>query len=76
MEKTQEENNKIYIQNSKSNINDYIQKNNYRKAFMLLILVLERLNENEKIEFIDYYSKNLNELIMGISNLDDITFSA
>ncbi len=70
MEKTQEENNKIYIQNSKTNINDYIQKNNYKKAFMLLIHVLERLDENERSEIINYYSKNLNELIIGILNLD------
>jgi len=29
------------------------------KVFGLLILVLERLDENQKSEFIDYYSKNI-----------------
>ena len=56
----------IYISYSRKNINSYISKNEYKKAFGLLILVLERLNENEKNEFIDYYSKNM--LIMGVFN--------
>ena len=43
MEKTQEENNKIYISNSRINIDNYIINNEYKKAFLLLILVLERL---------------------------------
>jgi len=48
-----------YISGSKQNINTYIYQGNYKKAFWLLILVLERLDESEKREFIDYYSKNL-----------------
>ena len=47
-----------YISGSKENIDKFIHKNDYKKAFWLLILVLERLNDNEKKEFIDYYSKN------------------
>ena len=59
MERTKEENDKIYILGSRENIDSYINKNEYRKAFGLLILVLERLDENQKSEFIDYYSKNM-----------------
>jgi hypothetical protein len=58
MEKTKEENDKIYILGSKKNIDSFINKNEYRKAFGLLIAVLERLDDgNQKNEFIDYYSK-------------------
>ena len=62
MEKTKEENDKIYISGSKQNIDSFINKNEYRKAFGLLILVLERLDDGaQKNEFIDYYSKNLEQ---------------
>ena len=58
MEKTKEENDKLYISGSKQNIDSFINKNEYRKAFGLLILVLERLDDGaQKNEFIDYYSK-------------------
>jgi hypothetical protein len=65
-----ENNNQLYIQNSRSNIDNFIYKKEFQKAFALLILVLERLNDTEKVEFIDYYSKNLTCLIMGISPLE------
>lgn len=61
-----EENAKIYILKSKQSIDTYINRNEFRNAFGLLILVLERLDENEKNEFIDYYSKNMEN--MGIFN--------
>ena len=64
MEKTKEENDKIYILGSRKNIDGFINKNEYRLAFGLLILVLERLDDNQKKEFIDYYSKNMED--MGI----------
>ena len=48
-----------YISGSKVNIDNYIRKNEYRKAFGLLILFLERLDGEEKAEVIDYY-KNMN----------------
>lgn len=65
MEKTKEENDEIYISGSKQNIDSFINKNEYRKAFGLLIMVLERLDDgNQKNEFIDYYSKNMEK--MGI----------
>lgn len=54
MEENQEDQ---YILGSKKNIDSFIHKNEFRRAFGLLIAVLERLNNDEKIEFIDYYSK-------------------
>ncbi len=67
MENTKEENTKegdeIYILGSRKNIDSYINKNEYRKAFGLLILVLERLDDGtQKNDFIDYYSKNMEKL--------------
>ena len=60
MKKTKEEKDEIYILGSKQNIDGFINKKEYRKAFGLLILVLERLDDgNQKNEFIDYYSKNM-----------------
>jgi hypothetical protein len=51
-----------YISGSKINIDNYIRKNEYRKAFGLLILFLERLDGEEKAQVIDYYSKNMQQL--------------
>jgi hypothetical protein len=49
---------KRYILESITNIDSFINKNDFRKAFGLLIAVLERLDDgNQKNEFIDYYSK-------------------
>ena len=63
MENTKEENDKIYILGSRKNIDGFINKNEYRLAFGLLILVLERLDDGtQKNEFIDYYSKNMEKL--------------
>jgi hypothetical protein len=59
MENTKEENDNIYILASKKNIDSFIKNYEYRKAFGLLILVLERLDNKQKNEFIDYYSKNM-----------------
>lgn len=57
-----EEHNNLYIIQSKINIDEYIQKKYYSKAFILLIQVLEKLDENEKIEFINYYSTKIDKL--------------
>jgi hypothetical protein len=55
-----------YIIGSRKNINNFLLQKEYRKAFGLLILVLERLDDNEKKEFIDYYSVHLQTLgILG-----------
>jgi hypothetical protein len=51
-----------YVSCSKINIDNYIRKNEYRKAFGLLILFLERLDGEEKAQVIDYYSKNMQQL--------------
>ncbi len=53
------ENVEKYISASKLNINNFIDKKDYRKAFGLLILFLERLDGKEKMEVVDYYSKNM-----------------
>ena len=46
-----------------------MHKNEFRRAFGLLIAVLERLDNNEKIEFIDYYSKKtMNNLGLSYKN--------
>jgi hypothetical protein len=65
MLKTSEDTEK-YISDSKVNIDNYIRKNEYRKAFGLLILFLERLDGQEKTQVIDYYSKNMQQF--GIFN--------
>ena len=64
MENTKEENDKRYILGSRQNIDSFINKNEYRKAFGLLILVLDRLDDKQKIEFIGYYIANM--VNMGI----------
>ena len=66
MEKNNNSEDDIYISGSKLNIDNFMRKNEYRKAFGLLILVLERLNDKEKTEVIDYYSKNMQDL--GVFN--------
>jgi len=55
-----------YISDSKRDIDKLLTTYEYRKAFVLLILVLERLDDKEKVDFIDYYSKNMQQL--GIFN--------
>ncbi len=65
MLKTSEDTEK-YISCSKVNIDNYIRKNEYRKAFGLLILFLERLDGEEKTQVIDYYSKNMQQF--GVFN--------
>lgn len=46
-----------YISISKQNIDNFLTKYEYRKAFGLLILFLERLDDKDKVDVIDYYSK-------------------
>ena len=50
------------INDSKINIDTFLYKRDYRKAFGLLILVLENLDEDDKIIFLDYYSKKIIEI--------------
>ena len=65
MLKTSEDTEK-YISGSKVNIDNYISKNEYRKAFGLLILFLERLDGEKKTQVVDYYSKNMQQF--GVFN--------
>lgn len=49
-----------YISHSKLNINNFIFKNDNKKAFALFLLVIQRLEDGEeKNEFIKYYEKLL-----------------
>ena len=59
MERTQEENYELYISDSKKNIDRYINNNNYRSAFGLLLCVLDRLDDGkQKNNFITHYLNN------------------
>lgn len=70
MEKTKEENDEIFISGSIKNINIFINNNQYNKAFGLLIVVLERLDDgNQKNEVIDYYSKKMMEDMSMFKNV-------
>jgi len=69
MENTKDD--EAYILGSKRNINSYINKNEYQSAFGLLISVLERLTNNQKEEFIDYYSKNMEKMGIFPGKLQD-----
>lgn len=64
MKTTEEENNILYIQDSKKKIDEYIYTNEHKKAFVMLLIVLEKLENNEKLELIDYYTKKLNRLFV------------
>ena len=55
------ENNEKYISISKQNIDKLLTTYEYRKAFWLLILFLERLDGEDKTQVIDYYSKNMQQ---------------
>ena len=56
------ENEEKYISISKQNIDNFLTTYQYRKAFGLLILFLERLPDKDKVDVIDYYSKNMKQL--------------
>jgi len=63
MEKTTEENDEIYIANSRKMIDGFIHKKDYKVAFAALILVLERLDDGKQTKMlVDYYSKHMKQL--------------
>jgi len=66
MEITQEEDTILYIYFSKKRIDEYIVKKEYQLAFQYLIFVLERLDENNKKEFINYYRKKITNISPNI----------
>lgn len=49
------ENNEEYIIESKKNIVELINKHKWEQAFILLLIVLERLDTNDSKEFINYF---------------------
>ncbi len=55
-----EENRSEYLLESKKNINDLIRCNKDNQALRLIFLVLDRLNDEEKLDFVNYYIKILN----------------
>lgn len=59
MEITAEEDHMFSIWGSKQTIDNYIRNNDYRAAFSLLIVILERLDNDEKKEFIEYYRRTM-----------------
>lgn len=54
----------IYIFCSMKNINTFLSKREFRKAFGLLISFLGRLNETEKQKVIRYYDVNM--ILLGL----------
>jgi hypothetical protein len=55
-EEEEKKNDEIYISNSKQNIDTFIKKNDYRRAFGLLLTVLDRLDDGkQKNDFISHY---------------------
>jgi hypothetical protein len=62
----EDENEKKYFVGSKQQIDKFIYNNDFKKAFWLLILFLERVNDNQKQELINYYSENLINFNFGI----------
>jgi len=59
MEISAEEDHMFFIWGSKKTIDGYINNNDYHMAFRTLILVLEKLDTAEKLDFIDYYRTTL-----------------
>jgi hypothetical protein len=73
MDNKTESDDEIYIKLSKRNIDNAIYKNDFLKAFALLIMVLDRLDNNQKVEFINYYNTKLHDIIRGSSPLNPIS---
>ena len=67
----EQNNDSIYISESKRNIERYIAANNYRSAFGLLLSVLERLDDGEqKNDFINYFLNDFFTLKPSESHLN------
>jgi hypothetical protein len=67
----EENNDLLYISESKRNIERYIAANNYRSAFGLLLSVLERLDDGEqKNDFINYFLNDFFTLKPSESHLN------
>ena len=71
MERTKEENDNIYISESKKNINKYIDDGDHRSAFGLLLFALDRLDDGkQKNDFITYYLRDFFRLNPRDSHLN------
>jgi intergrase/recombinase len=55
----QESKDEEYISETKKYIDDFISKNDYRKAFLILVVFMGKLNDIEKNEVIEYYNDHL-----------------
>jgi hypothetical protein len=62
METPKDSNNNQFIQTAKISIDECLNKKDFKYAFLLLIYTLEKLDDNEKVEFINYYNKKSNRL--------------
>ena len=69
MEITAEEDHMFSIWGSKQTIDNYIRNNDYRAAFSLLIVILERLDNDEKKEFIEYYRRTMKPYDISTNNV-------
>lgn len=54
-----------YIELSKQNIDNFIYNKNYKAAFGLFISVMERLNDEERDQFIKHYSKHMTDIMLN-----------
>jgi hypothetical protein len=60
--KTIEESDMAYFSTSQTSINTYLGAGNYKSAFGLFILVVNRLDNYKKYEIINYYKRNISFL--------------
>ncbi len=66
----QKENNALYIQLQKTQIDKMLDDFNYRPAFTLLVLTLSRLDEPDIKDFIQYYNDFIfNKYRLGLPNI-------
>lgn len=60
----------IYFEKSKKNIEELIGANDFRKAFALFLLVLDRLNNDERNDFISYFHSRFDIYFSNSSHLE------
>jgi hypothetical protein len=64
------EDNEIFFLETKRDIDYCLSKNEFKKAFVHLVLALEKYDDNQNRELINHYSKYLSHL--GIYNVQKI----
>lgn len=52
----EEKNKRDYMTDATKNIDRYIKNNDYKRAFSLFLLTIEKLDQQERQVFIDYYN--------------------